>query len=85
MLDVIFYARPDGRQVTINMTNIEESDVTFFKNDYIVSMEELTTGDFVVYARPVDLDDEDEVLVMDRGRDCKVVMKELRELCEKTF
>lgn len=85
MLDVTYYALPDGRQKTVTMTNIEESEVDFFQNDYVVSMEELTTGDIVMYARPVDLDDEDEVLVMDHGRPCEEVMKELRELCEKTF
>lgn len=85
MLDVTYYALPNGRQKTITMTNIEESEVAFFENGYVVSMEELTTGDIVVYARPMDLDDEDEVLVMDRGRPCEEVMKELRELCEKTF
>ena len=92
MLDVIYYARPNGRPETITMTNIEETEVVFFKNDYVVSLEELTTGDVVVYARPSELDDEDlihddkdEVLVMSRGRKCEAVMKELRELCEKTF
>ena len=85
MLDVIVYTKPHGRQRTISIKNIEESDANFFKNHYIVSMEELTTGDIVVYARPSHLDDEDEVLVMDHGRPCEEVMKELRELCEKTF
>jgi len=85
MLDVIVYTKPHGRQRTITIKNIEESDAAFFENDYVVSMEELTTGDLVVYARPAQLDDEDEVLVMDRGRPCEEVMKELRELCEKTF
>ena len=85
MLDVIYYARPNGRPETITMTNIEETEVVFFKNDYVVSLEELTTGDVVVYARPSELDDEEEVLVMSRGRKCEAVMKELRELCEKTF
>lgn len=85
MLDVIYYARPNGRQKIITMTNIEEAEVAFFKNDYTVSMEELTTGDVVIYARPSDLDDEDEVLVMSRGRSCQETMKDLRELCEKTF
>lgn len=86
MIEVMFYARPDGRNRIIEMTNIYNDDAKFFNdNDYFVSMEELTTGDFVVYARPNDMDEEDEVLVMDRGRTCEETMKELREICEKTF
>jgi len=85
-MEVTYYMRPDGRMKTIDMTLINDEDEKFFvENDYVVSMEQLMTGDIVVYARPSDMDEEDEVMVFDRGRGCPEVIKELREICEKTF
>jgi len=85
-MEVTFYQRPNGRARVIDMTLINDEDEKFFvENGYVISMEELTTGDIVVYVHPLNLDEEDEVMVFDRGRGCPEVMKELREICEKTF
>jgi len=83
-LTVRYYRRPDGRMSEIDMTNIYPEDIQFFEN-YVVSMEELTTGDIAVYAYPENGDEEDEVIVFDNGRNCQETMKALRSECEKAF
>lgn len=52
-LTVRYYARPNGHMREIEMSNIYQEDIDFFtKNDIMVSLEELTTGDVVAYACP---------------------------------
>ena len=86
-LTVRYYARPNGRMREIEMSNIDKEEVYFFnKYDIMVSMEELTTGDIVVYGCPRDdLSEESEVMVFAGKRDCRETMKALREECEKAF
>jgi hypothetical protein len=85
-LDVNLYQPPDGKTSVICMRHIEPEDVEFFKNGkYIVSMESFSNGGIAVYAYPGSMDEVNEVIVLDRSRSCRETMKELRELCEKTF
>ena len=86
-LTVRYYARPNGSMSELDMTNIYPEDVRFFvEMDIQVSIEELSTGQFVVYACPRnDESEESEVMVFDNGRSCQETMKALREVCEKTF
>ena len=85
-LPVRYYKRPNGTVEMIDMTNIHSEDVEFFENgDYIVSMEELTTGDIAVYAYPADEDEDNEVLVLSKGRSCEETMRSLRFECLAHF
>ena len=86
-LTVRFYVRPNGRMREIEMSKIDKEDIYFFqKHDIMVSMEELTIGDIVVYGCPRDdLSEESEVMVFAGKRDCRETMKALRQECEKAF
>lgn len=86
-LTVRYYARPNGRMREIEMSNIDQSEIQFFvENNIQVSVEELTTGDIVVYGCPRDdQSEESEVMVLAGKRSCQETMKALREKCEKVF
>ena len=86
-LAVRYYARPNGRVSEIEMRNIDQSEIRFFNEmDIQVSIEELTTGDIVVYGCPRDdVSEEKEVVVFAGKKDCRETMKALREECEKVF
>ena len=86
-LTVRYYSRPHGRMSEIEMSNIDQSDICFFiEMDIQVSIEELTTGDIVVYGCPRDDESEEsEVMVFAGKRDCRETMKVLRAECEKAF
>lgn len=85
-LTVRFYKRPNGVMEEIEMRNIYEKDIEYFKsNDIVVSLEDIG-NDIVVYACPRDdLDEESEVMELSRGRSCQETMKSLREKCEEAF
>lgn len=86
-LTVRYYARPNGRMSEIEMSNIYQEDIDFFvENDIVVSLEELTNGDIVVYGCPrSDEFGESEVMVIDHGRSCEETMRALRFECEREF
>lgn len=86
-LTVRYYARPNGRMKEIEMRNIDPAEIRFFvEMDIQVSIEELTTGDIVVYGCPrSDESEESEVRVFAGKRSCQETMKALREVCEKEF
>lgn len=86
-LTVRYYARPNGCMSEIEMRNIDLSEIRFFNEmDIQVSIEELTTGDIVVYGCPrADVSEESEVIVFAGKKDCRETMKALREECEKEF
>ena len=53
MLEVTYYKRPNGEQVKMNIRTVDEDVVTFFEEgDYQIDMEDLQTGDVVLYAYP---------------------------------
>jgi hypothetical protein len=86
-LSVTLYERPDGRSRQVEMRNIEPEDIHFFESNRLkVSIEELTTGELVVYACPYnDYSEESEVMVLSGSRSCKETMKDLRTYCEEAF
>lgn len=90
MLDVTFYKLPHGEKQIITMTEIDQEDADFFINKgYTVSMEELRTGQIVLYSPNgqymdgVEADEEDEeIYIVPEGQGCREAMKELRKLVE---
>ena len=86
-LTVRYYSRPNGHMIEIEMKNIDQSEIDFFVDNNIqVSIEELATGNIVVYGCPRDDESEEsEVLILANGRSCEETMKDLREECEKAF
>jgi len=86
-LTVKMYQAPYyGRVEYIQMSNIEQEDISFFKNhDIMVSIEEVL-GEIIVYGCPASDDSEEsEIMVIANSRSCQDTMKELREKCEKAF
>lgn len=86
-LTVRYYSRPNGHMREIEMSNIDQSEIRFFvEMDIQVSIEELTTGDIVVYGCPRnDGLEESEVMVFAGKKNCQETTKALREECEKAF
>lgn len=84
-LTVKYFTRPNGHVKEIEMSNIYPEDIEYFqKNNITVSMEELSTGDVVVYAcEGFDILEENEVMALAKGRSCQETMKELRHLSEE--
>jgi len=83
ILEVTMYLLPDGRQLRTLIENVTREDAAYFQeNDILVSMEQLTTGEFAVYGRRPDADEDDEVLVLANGRNCKDTLHELRRIME---
>ena len=82
MLEVTFYRQPHGGKSTLNITNILPDDAKFFQdNNLSVSMEELPTGQYVVYSSLPGGDEEDEeIYIVPEGESCEVAMGELRKL-----
>lgn len=90
-LDVKYYTRPNGRISWIKMKNIDLEDAEFFKvNNLEVSMEDLMTGEIVVYSTTPVMDDEGEpieelVIISPEETTSHEAMKKLRKLVEKYY
>jgi hypothetical protein len=86
-LTVRYYVSPHGRMREIEMRNIDQSEIRFFiEMDIQVSIEELSTGDIIVYGCPRDDESEEsEVMVFAGKKNCQDTMKALRKECEKAF
>lgn len=85
MLEVTFYRQPHGGKSTLNITNILPDDAKFFQdNNLSVSMEELPTGQYVVYSSlPGEHEEwDEEIYIVPEGEACEVAMGELRKLVE---
>ena len=83
-----FFLPPNGRQEVHEITEVEPQDASFFEQNRIkVSMEQLMTGDYTLYADTGKLafGEPDELIVISRGRSCRECLTELRKLCEKRF
>lgn len=80
-LTALYYRRPHGHTETLVMRNVYDEDRDWFLAQGIqLSIEELLTGDFVIYGR---FDQEDnEALEMDLGRSCQDTLKALRAQIE---
>lgn len=60
------------------VTNIYDEDKNFIKqNKLLLSLEELATGEFVVYLRHPEEDEDKEITVLAMGRTCEETIKEL--------
>lgn len=87
MLEVTVYKRPNGVSERTVITNIRKEDVDFFQNGgYSVSVEELSTGHFVLYSTTGLLDEDgeehEELYVVLLGQTCEDAMHELRKRVE---
>jgi hypothetical protein len=82
MLNVTFYSLPDGRKTVKNITNILHEDADFFiRNNLKVSMEELNSGQFVIYSttgkQMEDSEDDEVIHIVNPGQSCEDAMHEL--------
>ena len=79
------YSLPDGRQRLVQIKNVGSEDMLWFKENRIrLSMEQLRDGEFVVYGRWPEQEEEDEELVLSLAKSCQETMKQLREQLEKS-
>lgn len=87
LLPVRIYKPPYGEIVNIECSNVYESDRDYFiRNEIVISMEELSTGEIVTYGCPVtDSSEESEVLVLRGGRSCQDTLRELAAECKIAF
>ena len=85
----IMFIAPNGRQEEHEMTEIEGYDASFFEQQGVkISIEQLLTGDIVVYADTGKVDEDgepDELIELALGRPCREVMTALRIACEQRF
>lgn len=78
-LTVKFYNPPIGRVSRHEITEVYPEDEKYFKeNDIVISMEPLSTGEYVIYGcYASDKSEESELMVVGRNRSCKDMLKEL--------
>lgn len=82
-VEVTIYQRPDGRKLRTLITNVRYDDARYFRdNGVIISMEEIGENDYAVYGN-WNGDEEDEVIVLSRGRTCEDTLAELRQTIEE--
>lgn len=83
MIKAYFYNENGKHQIDIK--NIDPLDAAFFiRNNIVVSLEELSG--IVAYARPIDRDEEDEVIVISYNNEpCEQIMSQLVNECRKHF
>lgn len=79
------YSLPNGRKSLVQIKNVGSEDMLWFKENRIrLSMEQLRDGEFVVYGRWPEQEEEDEELVLSLAKSCQETMKQLREQLEKS-
>lgn len=72
-----FYKAPYGEKQTVEIKNILEQDEAFFKEyRVILSMEQLQS-EIVVYGRFPHQEEDDEIIILARGRSCEETLNEL--------
>lgn len=87
-LTVTVFERPNGARNEVVIQNIRPEDANFFiSNNLDVSMEELTTGEYVIYSTyPCEDSDEDDpaevTYVVPYGMSCEDAMHELRKIVQ---
>lgn len=82
------YKLPDGRKETIIVRNIHSDDADWFESNNIkISMEELQSGEIVVYGEmpffDQDTDEPMEFLELAQGRSCEETFASLRKDCQE--
>ena len=79
------YSLPNGRQSLVQIKNVGSEDMLWFKENRIrLSVEQLRDGEFVVYGRWPEQEEEDEELVLSLAKSCQETMKQLRKQLEKS-
>ena len=79
------YSLPNGRQSLVQIKNVGSEDMLWFKENRIrLSMEQLRDGEFVVYGRWPEQEEEDEELVLSLAKSCQETMEQLRKQLEKS-
>lgn len=86
-IEATLFVPPNGRQEKTVITKINPEDSQWFKdNDAKISLEEISTGDVVVYAdigmRTIE-GDEVEAIEVSGSRTCHETMAALRAQCEQ--
>lgn len=84
-LEVTLYTRPNGTKSPLIINNIDREQEEFFNGRYGVSMEELMTGEFALYADiGIVLHDEsvEVTYVVPRSQSCKDAFKCLQKKVE---
>lgn len=72
----IYHCR--GKQQHLNCHNVYEADAKYInKNNLVLSMEELQTGDIAVYLRAEEQDEDEETMTVSYGRSCQDTLQEL--------
>lgn len=79
----IAYIPPNGKTMDVEIDDIDPIDEAWFKeHNAKLSLEELSTGDMVVYAN-IGLGEDREALEISRGRSCKETLTALRKQSEQ--
>ena len=69
---------PGEPRTHILVKNVYEEDADFIcDNNLVLTLEQLTTGDFAIYLRHEDDDEDDELITIANGRSCEECIKEL--------
>ena len=80
------YSLPNGRQSLVQIKNVGSEDMLWFKENRIrLSMEQLRDGNFAVYGRWPEQEEEDEELVFSLSKSCQETMEQLRKQLEKSM
>lgn len=81
-MKVTYYQRPNGRKAEIQCKNVYPADEHYFiTNNIKLSMEELSTGEIVVYAHYGN--DDDELIEFAGIKTCEETLSVLRKRLEK--
>lgn len=86
-LIVTIFSPPNGKSVEHEIRNVTPDDARWFNDNNIkVSMEELMTGEFVIYGCKVGTPEENEcIYIVPKNQTCIEAMGKLRKLCEFAY
>lgn len=90
-MNVTFYTRPNGHSIDHDITNVRDEDAIWFEsNDVAISMEEIDTGVFVIYADVGLLEDDGEtpmelIHITSLNESCEDALSTVRSMCEEAL